>query len=116
MSVTVCIWPRKAPETFQRLMETSLGELQFNLCFTYLNKIIVFSKTQKEHLTQLRTLFQKLKEQRLKLMLSKVKFFKKSLTYLGHKILEKEIEADDHKIKVIWYWSTSKTVTEVRSF
>ena len=49
-------------------------------------------------------------------MPSKCEFFKKSLTYLGHNILEKGIKTDDHKINVIWKWPTSKTVTEIRSF
>ena len=45
------------PATFQRIMETCLGELQFNCCLIYLNDIIVFSKTMKEHLTHLRAVF-----------------------------------------------------------
>ena len=49
---------------------------------------------------------------------SKCEIFKKSLTYLGHRlrILERDIETDDSKIKVIHEWPTPKTVTEVRSF
>ena len=43
-------------------------------------------------------------------------FFKKSLTYLGHRISEGGIETDDSKIKVICNWPTPKTVPEVRSF
>ena len=36
--------------------------------------------------------------------------------HLGHKILERGIETDDSKIKVIQEWPTPKTVTEVRKF
>ena len=43
-------------------------------------------------------------------------FFKKSLTYLGHRILEGSLETDDSKIKVIWEWPVSKRVTDVRGF
>ena len=49
-----------APATFQKLKETCLGKLQQLV-------IIKFSKAPKEHLTQLRTVFQKLKELGLKL-------------------------------------------------
>ena len=42
--------------------------------------------------------------------------FKKSLTYLGHKMLEGGIETDNSKIKVIQEWPVAKMVTEVRSF
>ena len=76
----------------------------------------MFSKTTKEHLTQLRAVFQKLKEAGLKLKSSKCEFFKKSLPYLGYKMLEKGIKTDECKIKVICEWPTSKTVTEIRCF
>ena len=46
----------------------------------------------------------KLKEAGLKLKPSKCEFFKKSLTYLGHKISENGIETDNSKIKVIQEW------------
>ena len=88
-----------APATFQRLMEMCLSDLQLNWCLIYLNNVIVFSKLQKEHLAWLRAVFENLKEAGLKLKPSKWEFFKKSLTYLGHRILEGGIETDDSKIK-----------------
>ena len=36
-----------APATFQRLMETCLGNLQLNWCLNYLDNIIAFEKHQK---------------------------------------------------------------------
>ena len=39
-----------APATFQRPMESCLGELHLNWCIIYLDDIIVFSKTPDEHL------------------------------------------------------------------
>ena len=74
------------PATFQRLMETCLGDLQLNLCLIYLDDVVVFSKMMKEHLILLRVVFEKLKEAGLKLKPSKCNFLKKSLTYMGHKI------------------------------
>ena len=103
--------------TFHRLMETCLGSLQLNWCLTYLdNDVIVFSKMAKDHLVWLRAVFEKMKETGLKLKTSKCEFFRKSLTYLGHRILEGGIEIDDSKIKVIQEWPVPKAVTEVRSF
>ena len=102
---------------FQTLMETCLGELQLkNWCLIYLIDVIVYSKIPREHLTQLTRVFKKLKEARLKLKPSKCEFFKKSLTYLGHRISEAGIETDDRKVKLICEWPVPKTVPEVRSF
>ena len=102
--------------SFQRLMETYLGDHQLNWHIICLDDIIVFSKMPKDHLVWLRAVFKKLKETGLKLKPSKCNFFKKSLMYLGHKILERDIEPDDSKTKVIWEWPTPITITEVISF
>ena len=39
-----------APATFQRLMESCLGDLHLQYCIIYLDDIIVFSKTPDEHI------------------------------------------------------------------
>ena len=39
-----------APATFQRLMESCLGDLHLNWCIIYLDDIIVFSEMPKEHI------------------------------------------------------------------
>ena len=39
-----------APATFQRLMETCLGDLHLNWCIIYLDDIVIFSRTPEEHL------------------------------------------------------------------
>ena len=43
-----------SPATFQRLMESCLGELHLNWCIIYLDDIIVFSRTPEEHLHRLK--------------------------------------------------------------
>ena len=42
-----------APATFQRLMESCLGDLHLNWCIIYLDDIIVFSETPGEHVKRL---------------------------------------------------------------
>ena len=39
-----------APATFQRLMESCLGDLHLKYCIIYLDHIIIFSKTPGEHI------------------------------------------------------------------
>ena len=68
-----------APATFQRLMESCLGELHLQYCIIYLDDIIIFSKTPEEQLQRLRKVFEKLSESSLKLKPSKCKFFKRRL-------------------------------------
>ena len=105
-----------APATFQRLMESCLGELHLSWCIIYLDNIIVFSTTPTEHLKRLRGVFERLAKAGLKLKPSKCKFFKTKIAYLGHIISAKGIEMDPKKIEAIQDWTHPKTVTDVRSF
>ena len=105
-----------APATFQRMMETCLGDLHLNWCLIYLDDIIVFAKTQEEAITRLGTVFQKLREAGLKLQPSKCELFKTSLLYLGHIVSEDGIRIDPEKIEAVLQWPVPLTVTDVRSF
>ena len=59
------------PTTFQRLMETCLGDLNLQWCIIYLDDMIIFSKDLASHLERLETVFQKLEEAGFKLKPSK---------------------------------------------
>ena len=65
-----------APATFQRLMETCLGDLYLNWCIIYLDDVVIFSRAPEEHLEQLDAVFTKIGEAGLKLKPSKCEFFK----------------------------------------
>ena len=101
-----------APATFQRLMESCLGDLHLQ----YLDDIIVFSKMPDEHVKRLQSVFKKLDQEGLRLKPSKCKFFKKRVEYLGHIISENGIETNPKKIEAIVKWPQPQTVTQMRSF
>ena len=48
------------PATFQQLMENCLGEIHLQWCIIYMEYIIIFSKTPKDHIVWLRDVFDKL--------------------------------------------------------
>ena len=104
-----------APTTFQRLMESCLGDLHLNWCIIYLDGIIVFSKTPKEHIERLRGVFTKLVAAGLKLK-PKKKFFKSKIAYFGHIVSSKDIETDPRKVEAVKNWTVPRTFTGVQSF
>ena len=105
-----------APATFQRLMESWLGELHLNWCIIYLDDIIVFSWTPEEHVHRLKAIFNKLRAAGLKLKSSKCDLFRKEIKYLGHVVSQEGVSTDPDKIKAVTEWPQPTTMTEVRSF
>ena len=105
---------RNAPTTFKQLMQSSLGNLHLHYWIIYLDDVIVFSKTLKEHVIRLSTVFEKLKQAGLKLKPSKCEFFRQELTYLGHVVSKEGIQTDPKKVEAICKWPYN--MTEVRSF
>ena len=105
-----------APTTFHWLMQSCLGNLHLHYCIIYLNDVIVFSKTQEEHLLRLRAVFEKLNQVGLKLKPLKCKLFSHKLVYLGHVVSKNGIQTDPKKVEAISKWPVPTNVTEVRSF
>ena len=105
-----------APTTFQRLIESCLGELPLNWCIIYLGDIIVFSQTSEEHLRRLKAVFNKLRAAGLKLKPSKCDLFKQQINYLGHVVSKEGVSTDPEKIKPVTEWPQPTTATEVRPF
>ena len=79
----------QAPAYFQELMTGILKN--FDLTISYLNDIIIFSKTAVEHLSHIRKVFEKLRLAKLSIKLSKCHFFSKEIQYLGHILSSKGI-------------------------
>ena len=65
----------QAPAYFQELMTGVLKD--FTFAITYLDDIIIFSKTAEEHLSHIKQVFEKLKNVHLSIKLSKCHFFPK---------------------------------------
>ena len=99
-----------APATFQRLMETCLGDLNLHWCIIYL---VIFSKDPASHLERLEAVFKKLEEAGLKLKPSKCELFWWQLAYLGHVISAKGVATDGGKFEVIKNWPIPTNVIEV---
>lgn len=78
-----------APATFERLMESVLAGLQWDICLVYLDDIIVTSKTFENMLENLGKVFERLKKANFKLKAKKCCLFAKEVIYLGHVISEK---------------------------
>ena len=85
------------PATFQRLMQNCLRELNLTYALIYLDNVIVFSRTEEEHLHCLRVVFGRFLEHGLKLKPSKCHFLQDEITFLGHEISADGMRPDTAK-------------------
>ena len=83
---------KNAPAIFQRIVYNILkrnGLTEF--AHNYIDDIIIFSKSEEDHLVHVEKVLAAVQRENLKLKLSKCHFMKKTVTYLGHHISENQI-------------------------
>ena len=103
-----------APAAFQREMNRILGYLPFVV--VYLDDILIFSKSEEEHMSHLRQVLQILREQRLYAKLSKCSFFQTQTLFLGHIISGRGIHVNPDKVAVIKDCPFQRTPLNSRAF
>ncbi|KAL0204234.1 hypothetical protein M9458_002252, partial [Cirrhinus mrigala] len=105
-----------APATFQRVMEKTVGDMNFLEVLVYLDDLIVFGRTLEEHNQRLFKVLDRLQEEGLKLSLDKCQFCRTSVTYVGHIVSQDGIATDPSKVEAVVNWPRPQTVTQLRSF
>ena len=82
----------------------------------YLDDVIIYSRSEKEHLEHLEEIFMRLKAAGLKLKLEKCCLFKKHIQYLGHLILADEIQPLPENLESIAKMPAPRNPKEVKQF
>ena len=104
----------QAPAYFQKLINNVRKGCNFAM--GYLDDIIIYSRSEKEHLEHLEEIFTRLRAAGLKLKLEKCCFFKKQIQYLGHLILADGIQPLPEKLKSIAKMPAPRNPKEVKQF
>ena len=104
----------QAPAYFQKLISDILKGCNFAM--GYLDDIIIYSRSEKEHLEHLEEIFSRLKSVGLKLKLEKCCFFKKHIQYLSHLISAEGIQPLPEKLESIAKMPAPKNPKEVKQF
>src|SRR6266540_737529 len=86
---------------FQRLMNDILRDYLRKFYLVYLDDIIIYFKSLKDHKRHVRKVLQAKRSAGLKLKPAKCKWFKQEITFLGHKIGVNGIKPDDYNLKKI---------------
>jgi hypothetical protein len=82
----------------------------------FVDDILVFSKTEKEHAEHLMLVLQKLREHKLYAKRSECEFWLKEVSFLCHIVSNGGISVDPGKVKDVLNWKPPTDVGEIRSF
>ena len=105
-----------APGTFMQLMNQTFADMLDESVLCFLDDILIFSRTEEEHLRTLRTVLTRLRDQELYVMPSKCAFMQREVAFLGHRIGADGLRVAPDKIGAAQQWPQPRNATDVRSF
>nr|XP_021183516.2 uncharacterized protein K02A2.6-like [Helicoverpa armigera] len=102
------------PEKFQKLMEETLRGIPG--CVVFLDDICITGSNDKEHISNVRAVLDRLREAGLTVKLSKCSFLQESVKYLGYIIDKEGLRPDTSKLDAISNAPRPENITQLKSF
>ena len=104
------------PASWQNYMNDLFFEYLDKFLQVYLDDILIYSKTKKEHKQHLIQIFTKLKEAELQVDIKKCEFFKQEIAFLNVILSIDGLRMDPAKIEAIVNWERPTCLKEVQAF
>jgi Reverse transcriptase (RNA-dependent DNA polymerase)/RNase H-like domain found in reverse transcriptase len=105
-----------APATCMRMINATLGEYLDRICIAYLDDILVYSKTAKQHVEDVKKILMALFKAQLFCKPEKCAFHQEKVDFLGYVITPGGLSMDPSKVNTILEWEQPTNVKEVQSF
>ncbi|KAA3467648.1 DNA/RNA polymerases superfamily protein [Gossypium australe] len=105
-----------APAAFMDMMNQVFQPYLDRFVVVFIDGILVYSESEKEHDEHLRVVLQILREKQLFAKFSKCEFRLREVTFLGHVVSAEGIRVDPRKIEAVLDWKPPKSVAEIWSF
>ena len=106
-----------APATFQRYINWVLHDELDICCSTYIDDVVIYNDTQKEHCSAVLRIIRKLANAGLQLDFDKSEFEGGIIKYLGYLIeTSRRLRADPEKLEAIRKWEPPTKVRGIRDF
>ncbi|MBW0574224.1 hypothetical protein O181_113939, partial [Austropuccinia psidii MF-1] len=105
-----------APASFQNLVNDIFQDLLDVYFVFYLDEIMVFSKSEEEHVTHMSTVLSRLRANIIFAKASKCLFHVSSVEYLGYFVSSEGLKMDQEKVQQILNWPPPRNLKELQSF
>ena len=104
------------PATYQQYMNDILFEYLNDFCQAYLDDILIYSKSKKEHVAHVRKVLQKLREAGLQVDILKCEFHVQETRFLGLLVSIHGLRVDPSKVSAIKGWSVPINLKQTQAF
>ncbi|XP_060185718.1 uncharacterized protein LOC132615153 [Lycium barbarum] len=105
-----------APAAFMDLMNRVFKPYLDLFVIVFIDDILVYSRSETDHVDHLRIVLQTLKDRELYAKFSKCEFWLKSVAFLGHVISGEGVKVDLQKIDAVKNWPRPTSASDIRSF
>lgn len=105
---------KNAAQSFQRFMDSLLRGMDY--AFSYLDDVLIFSKSEEEHTRHLSAVLDRMKQYGLHINLNKCRFFVTELDFLGHHVTSKGVSPTNAKIDILANWEVPKDARELQRY
>ncbi|GKC84023.1 putative reverse transcriptase domain-containing protein [Tanacetum coccineum] len=105
-----------APAVFIDLMNRVCKPYLDKFIITFIDDILIYSKTKEDHKVHLKLVLELLKKEKLYAKFSKCEFWLQEVHFLGHVVNHNGIHMDPSKIEAVKNWKAPITPSEIRSF
>ena len=105
-----------APAVFMDLMNRVFREFIDRFVIVFIDDILIYSKTRREHREHLRLVLQTLRAAQLYAKFSKCEFWLDRVVFLGHVISAQGVSVDPSKVEAVINWLTPTNISDIRSF
>jgi hypothetical protein len=105
-----------APATFMQMMHQLFRDYLDNFVVIFLDDILIYSKTEAEHMEHIKLVLQRLRDSKLFAKQSKCEFFVKQISFLGHVLDANGLSMDKSKVEAVQLWPVPESSKAIREF
>ncbi len=105
-----------SPAVFQSFINDIFRDLLNQYVIAYIDDILIYSKSEEEHIGQVRNVLSRLLENQLYVKAEKCEFHVKQTTFLGYRISHEGVRMDERKVRAVTEWPQPSTIKELQRF